>query len=64
MWLLQMNQGNYLPKAVLILYESINLTEWILIGNTLVGGGMSTNITRPEDKENFTLLLKTLRGKT
>ncbi len=28
-----------------------------------VGGGMSTNITRPEDKENFTLLLKTLREK-
>lgn len=26
-----------------------------------VGGGLSTNITRPEDKQNFTLLLKTLR---
>lgn len=28
-----------------------------------VGGGMSTNITRPEDKQNFTLLLKCLREK-
>ncbi|HHX18399.1 MAG TPA: glycoside hydrolase [Clostridium sp.] len=28
-----------------------------------VGGGLSTNITRPEDKQNFTLLLKTLREK-
>ena len=28
-----------------------------------VGGGLSTNITIPEDKENFTLLLKTLREK-
>ncbi|MDQ2087432.1 glycosyl hydrolase family 18 protein [Herbivorax sp. ANBcel31] len=26
-----------------------------------VGGGLDTNITRPEDKENFTLLLQTLR---
>lgn len=26
-----------------------------------VGGGLPTNITRPEDKQNFTLLLKTLR---
>lgn len=28
-----------------------------------VGGGLSTNITRPEDKQNFTLLLKKLREK-
>lgn len=28
-----------------------------------VGGGMSTNIARPEDKQNFTLLLETLRKK-
>jgi len=28
-----------------------------------VGGGMSGNITRPEDKQNFTLLLKCLREK-
>lgn len=28
-----------------------------------VSGGLSTNIKRPEDKQNFTLLLKTLREK-
>lgn len=28
-----------------------------------VGGGMSTNVTRPEDKQNFALLLKCLREK-
>jgi chitinase len=28
-----------------------------------VSGGMSTNVTRPEDKTNFTLLLQTLRKK-
>lgn len=28
-----------------------------------VSGGLSSNVKRPEDKQNFTLLLKTLRGK-
>jgi chitinase len=28
-----------------------------------VGGGMASNVKRPEDKQNFTLLLKTLRNK-
>ena len=36
--------------------------EWTLTGVSC-GWGMSTNITRPEDKQNFTLLLKCLREK-